>query len=158
MVPTSQDLIVLWISYLPNKQRNQLLPSIYKQKLEESIIVSQSWFCRPVSYGINWINFPSCSVSVQNNNPRNGGCFPSFGICFQLWQWHVVLLVVCVDRDIFHASGCSFLSEGASDLCNIVGGLFFLVFLSQTFNFPGCAHKMATMLQGHQGTQKYPLS
>lgn len=56
--------------------------------------------------------------------------------------------------DIFYTSVWSFISERPLDLYNIGSGFVFLFSLSEAFNFPDCAHKMATMLQGHQGALK----
>lgn len=65
-----------------------------------------------------------------------------------------MLFVVCVDVDIFYTSVRSIISERALDLHNTDLDFAALFSLSQAFNFPDCAHKMATMLQGHQGTLK----
>lgn len=45
-----------------------------------------------------------------------------------------MLFVVSVDRNIFHASGWSFLSERASDLCNVGGGFSSLCFFLKHLN------------------------
>lgn len=65
-----------------------------------------------------------------------------------------MLFVLCVDADIFYASVQPFISERALDLYNIGSDFVSLFSFSQVFNFSGCARKMATILQGPQGTLK----
>lgn len=65
-----------------------------------------------------------------------------------------MLSLVCVDVDIFYTSARSFVSEKVLDLHNIGLDFTALFSLAQAFNFSDYAHKMATVLQGHQGTLK----